>query len=135
MGKRVRAIAQATAAAALITAGALVPVTAAQAADPAPTCAADYQVVSVWPGGSQVLLTVTNSGSTTLNGWTVRFTLATGSTILNVFNGANTGTTGAITVANRPFNATLNPHAAALVGIIAVGPVPATAANVSCTSP
>jgi len=132
---RRRVLTGATATAALITAGVVLPSSAAQAADPASTCAASYQVVSNWPGGSQALVTVTNTGSSTFNGWTLRFTLDPGSTILNVFNGANTGTTGAISVVNRPFNAAIAPHASALVGIIATGTGPGSATNVSCTSP
>lgn len=135
MEKRLRVLSRATAMTALITAGVAAPIDAAQATGPTSTCAAAYQVLGSWPGGAQALMTVTNTGSSTLNGWTVRFTLASGSTIMNVFNGANTGSTGSVTVTNRPFNAMIAAHASTLVGIIASGTGPATATDISCTSP
>jgi endo-1,4-beta-xylanase len=97
-------------------------------------CNATYQVTNNWPGGFQANVVVTNNGSTTLNGWTAHFTLANGQSITSLWNGVNSGTTGAITVKNASYNATLTPGTNTSFGFTGNGSAtPATGVN--CTSP
>jgi endo-1,4-beta-xylanase len=97
-------------------------------------CTATYQIINSWPGGFQTNVTVTNNGPTTLNGWTVHFTLASGQTITSLWNGVNAGTTGTVTVTNAPYNATIAPGATTSFGFTGNGGA-ATATSVGCTSP
>jgi cellulase/cellobiase CelA1 len=97
-------------------------------------CGASYQIVNSWPGGFQANVTVTNNGSTTLNGWTVHFTLASGQSITSLWNGVNTGTTGAVTVRNASYNGTLTPAGSTSFGFTGNGGS-AAATGVTCTSP
>jgi endo-1,4-beta-xylanase len=97
-------------------------------------CTATYQIINSWPGGFQANVVLANNAPTTLNGWTVHFTLASGQTITSLWNGVNTGTTGTVTVKNAPYNATIAPGATTSFGFTGNGGA-ATATSVGCTSP
>ncbi len=98
-------------------------------------CTAMYRAVNSWPGGFQGEVTVTNNGGTTLSGWTVRLTLATGQTISSLWNGSNSGTTGTITVRNAPYNGTLGANASTTFGFTATSTNAAAPSVTGCTSP
>jgi lysophospholipase L1-like esterase len=98
-------------------------------------CTATYRNTGSWGGGFQAEVTVGNTGASTLNGWTVRLTLAGGQSIVNLWNGTNTGTSGAISVRNASYNGTVAANASTAFGFVAQGD-PATApTGVSCSSP
>ena len=98
-------------------------------------CTATYTVSNQWPGGFQAGVTVTNSGSATLNGWTVHLTLASGQSIASLWNGVNTGTSGAVTVKNASYNGTVTPSGTTTFGFTASGDGSTLPSGVSCTSP
>ena len=98
-------------------------------------CTASYRTVNSWPGGLQGEVTVANSGSSTLSGWTVHLTLASGQTISSLWNGVNSGTSGAITVKNASYNGTLAGAASTTFGYTATGSSSASPTGVSCASP
>ncbi|MEV0157898.1 cellulose binding domain-containing protein [Micromonospora sp. NPDC050686] len=99
------------------------------------TCAATYHTVNTWPGGFQGEVTVANNSATTINGWTVRLTLASGQAISSLWNGVNTGTTGNVTVQNAPYNGTLGANASTTFGFTATGNGATAPGNLTCTSP
>ncbi|MGI5525280.1 cellulose binding domain-containing protein [Micromonospora sp. CA-259024] len=99
------------------------------------TCAATYRAVNSWPGGFQGEVTVANSTATTLNGWTVGLTLASGQAISSLWNGTNTGTTGSVTVRNAAYNGTVGANASTTFGFTATGDGATPPGNISCTSP
>ena len=76
-----------------------------------------------------------NNGSATLNGWTVRLTLAGGQTLAQVWNGVNSGTTGAISVRNASYNGTLGGSASTNFGFLVNGSTNTAPGSISCTSP
>jgi cellulase/cellobiase CelA1 len=78
---------------------------------------------------------VTNNGGTTLNGWTVRLTLASGQAISSLWNGSNSGTTGSITVRNAPYNGTLAGNASTTFGFTATSTNAAMPSVTACASP
>ncbi|MDI6100403.1 endo-1,4-beta-xylanase [Actinoplanes sp. NEAU-A12] len=98
-------------------------------------CTATYRSAGSWGGGFQGEVTVSNNGSTTLNGWTVRMTLAGGQTIVNVWNGANTGSTGTVSVRNAAYNGSLGANASTSFGFLANGSTSTAPGDISCTSP
>ncbi|HKT05825.1 MAG TPA: PHB depolymerase family esterase [Rugosimonospora sp.] len=98
------------------------------------TCAASYRLVTSWAGGFQAEVSVANSGTTTLSGWTVHLTLPSGQSISSLWNGVNTGTSGAVTVHNATYNGTLGASASTTFGFVATGTA-TTAPTVTCTSP
>jgi poly(3-hydroxybutyrate) depolymerase len=97
-------------------------------------CTAVYRMVNGWPGGYQGEVTVTNSAATTLNGWTVRLTLAGGQTISSLWNGTNTGTAGSVTVKNASYNGNLGSGASTTFGFTAAGSNTNAPSNVTCAS-
>ncbi|MFG2043864.1 glycoside hydrolase family 11 protein [Dactylosporangium sp. NPDC048998] len=98
-------------------------------------CRATYSVSSSWQGGFNADVAVTNTGSSTLNGWTVRMTLPSGQTIASLWSGVNSGTSGAVTVKNASYNGTLAGGASTSFGYTGAGDGSLTPSNISCTSP
>lgn len=97
-------------------------------------CTATYRVVNAWGGGYQAEVKVT-AGTTSLNGWTVRMTLASGHAVSNLWGGVNTGTSGAVSVKNAPYNGSLGSAASTTFGYVANGPNSTPPSEVTCTSP
>jgi cellulase/cellobiase CelA1 len=111
------------------------PPSSAPPSTPSGGCQASYALASAWPGGFQASVTVTNRGTSTLNGWTVRLTLPSGQTISSLWNGVNTATSGAITVKNAPYNATIAAGASTTFGYVGTGDGSLTPTNLGCASP
>jgi endo-1,4-beta-xylanase len=98
-------------------------------------CTATFRSVDSWGGGFQGEVTVANNGTATLSGWTAHLTLASGQSIVNVWNGVNTGTSGAVRVRNAAYNGTLGANASTSFGFIVSGSTNAAPGSISCTSP
>ncbi|MFF0311207.1 cellulose binding domain-containing protein [Streptosporangium sp. NPDC004379] len=98
-------------------------------------CTAAYRLTNEWGSGFQGEVTVGNPGSSPLNGWTVKMTLAGGQTITSLWNGVNTGTGGTVTVRNAPYNGTVPGNGSATFGFTANGNGSAAPTGVTCTSP
>ncbi|WP_405087820.1 cellulose binding domain-containing protein [Microbispora sp. NBC_01389] len=99
---------------------------------PPGACVAAYHTVNSWPGGYQGEVTVTAGGSA-VNGWTVRWTLGSGQTISQLWNGTLTTSGSAVTVKNASFNGSLPAGGSATFGFLATG-TPSTP-TLTCTSP
>lgn len=97
-------------------------------------CTATYQVTNAWPGGFQADVTVTNSRPTPLNGWTVTWTLPSGQTISQVWNGTLTTTASTATVKNASWNGAIASGASTSFGLIGTGSAGA-APTPTCASP
>ncbi|SNY49745.1 GH12 family glycosyl hydrolase domain-containing protein [Paractinoplanes atraurantiacus] len=78
-------------------------------------CRVTY-ATNTWNTGLTANVTVTNTGSTAVNGWTLGFTLPSGQSITGSWNATLTGSTGAITARNVAHNGTLAPNASASFG-------------------
>lgn len=98
-------------------------------------CTGAYRVVSTWSNGFQAEVTVRNGGTATLNGWTVRMTLAGGQTITSLWNGVNTGSSGAVSVRNAAYNGTVPANGTTTFGFTASGDGAAAPSGVTCSSP
>lgn len=82
------------------------------------SCAVTNTVVNTWQGGFEGRLTVTNSGASSLSGWRVTFTLPSGQTVSQVWNGALTQTGSQVTVANAAYNGQLAPGTSTTAGYL-----------------
>jgi len=56
-----------------------------------------------------VNLTITNTGTTTINGWSLQFTFPNGQTVTQVWNGNYTQSGGTVTITNLSYNGTISP--------------------------
>jgi cellulase/cellobiase CelA1 len=96
-------------------------------------CSATYRTVDSWPGGFQGGVTV-RAGSSQINGWTVRWTLAGGQTITDLWSGAWSVSGTSVTVTNVSWNGSLDANAETTFGFLGSGS-PSTPATPTCTSP
>lgn len=83
-----------------------------------PTCRVDRTVRS-WNTGTTVDLTLTNTGSTPINGWTLEFPLPLGQTVISDWNTDLTQGSNTITATNASHNSTLSPGASITLGYLA----------------
>jgi hypothetical protein len=96
-------------------------------------CTATYRTTGSWQGGFQAEVTVT-AGTAAINGWTVKWTFADGSTINNLWNAQWTPSGTAVTARSiAGQNAALAANASTAFGFVGngAGAVPTP----TCTSP
>jgi len=72
--------------------------------------------VSAWNTGLTDNITVTNTGSTAINGWKLTFTLAGGQTITQAWNATITPSNGNVSATNLSYNAAIAPGASTSFG-------------------
>ncbi|MEU8266165.1 cellulose binding domain-containing protein [Sphaerisporangium sp. NPDC049002] len=104
---------------------------AAALAVPGPAYAdtAVFAKTSSWDTGYNGQFTITNTGSATLNGWTVAFDLPSGTTAGTYWDALMTRSGDHYTFKNREYNGTLAPGASTTFGWVASG----TGAPAGCT--
>lgn len=79
------------------------------------TCRVGYSV-NAWNTGLTTDITITNTGGTAVNGWSLAFTLPTGQTITNGWNAAYSPTSGAVTARNLSYNSTIESGGSVTIG-------------------
>jgi endo-1,4-beta-xylanase len=72
--------------------------------------------IQSWNTGLVANMTITNTGSTTINGWTLSFTLPAGQVITSGWNASYSPTSGAVSGVNLSYNGTLAPGASTTLG-------------------
>jgi xyloglucan-specific exo-beta-1,4-glucanase len=82
-------------------------VTFTTAAPPGGGCAVTYTVTNSWSGAFQVDVSVRNTGTTPVNGWTLAWSYANGQAVYNLWNGAWTQSGANVAVTNLGYNATI----------------------------
>ncbi|MBB2911105.1 chitin-binding protein [Streptosporangium becharense] len=97
------------------------------------SCTATYRTVGSWPGGFQAEVTVRNTGSSGINGWTATWTLDGGSGINSVWNATHTVSGSTVTARNADWNRTIAAGASTTFGLTGSGT--AGSPSVTCTSP
>ena len=73
-------------------------------------CKVSYSV-NQWPGGFTANMTVTNTSSTTINGWSLVFTFPASQQVTQGWNGVFTQQGSKVTVVNQSYNPTIAPGA------------------------
>ncbi len=96
------------------------------------TCSGTYSVTNSWSGGFQGQVVVKNTGSGTLNGWSLHWTFPGSQTITNLWNGSYTQSGETVTVSNASYDGSLASGATATVGFTASG-ASASPSSVTCT--
>ncbi len=72
--------------------------------------------IQSWSTGLTSNLTVTNTGSSAINGWSLNFTLPGGQAITSSWNATVTPASGAVTATNLSYNAAIAPGASVSLG-------------------
>jgi chitin-binding protein len=81
-------------------------------------CMAEFAVTSAWQGGYQAKVTVMNHGTAAFSGWQVNWTLPSGQTIANLWDGALSLSGSAVTVRNAEWNRAVAPDATTTFGLL-----------------
>jgi cellulase/cellobiase CelA1 len=68
-----------------------------------------YNLQNVWNTGLTTDITIANTGSTSINGWALVFTLPSGQVITNGWNATFSPTSGQVTARNMSYNGTIAP--------------------------
>lgn len=102
-------------------------------------CKVAYVVQSQWPGGFTTNVTITNTGSTAINGWTLKYTYADPAQLVGQGWSATWSQTGAqVTATNLSWNSSIAPSTGISIGFngtfSTANPIPTsfTLNNVAC---
>ncbi|HVU68979.1 MAG TPA: cellulose binding domain-containing protein [Ktedonobacteraceae bacterium] len=85
--------------------------TATPTQNPGTACRVHYAITGQWSGGFQAALTITNTGTTAINGWSLQFSFANGQAITLIWNGSAAQSGNAVTITNLSYNAAIPPGA------------------------
>jgi endo-1,4-beta-xylanase len=72
--------------------------------------------VNAWNNGLTDNITITNTGTSTINGWSLKFNLASGQTITSGWSATYAPTSGQVTAKNVDYNATIPPGGSTTIG-------------------
>jgi poly(hydroxyalkanoate) depolymerase family esterase len=86
------------------------------APQPQPGACRVTATTSAWSTGLTGSVTLTNTGTTSINGWQLGFTLPAGQTITNGWGATYAPASGAVTATNAAYNATLAPNGSVTIG-------------------
>lgn len=78
---------------------------------PGTACRVHYAITGQWSGGFQATLSITNTGTTAINGWSLAFSFANGQKITQIWNGSAAQSGSAVTITNLSYNAAIPPGA------------------------
>ncbi|MGN9762045.1 cellulase family glycosylhydrolase [Streptomyces sp. SD31] len=95
-----------------------VTVTTSSGGSPA-TCGVAYRVTNEWPGGFQGEVVIRNTGSSAINGWTLRWTFPGSQRISNLWGGTATQSGAEVSVASASYTATIAPAGSVTLGFTA----------------
>ncbi|WP_405444768.1 PHB depolymerase family esterase [Streptomyces achromogenes] len=84
-------------------------------APPAGACKVTYST-STWNSGLTAAITVTNTGTETIDGWALTFTLPAGQAVTSGWNAQFSPSSGTVTARNAAYNASLAPGASTTLG-------------------
>jgi mannan endo-1,4-beta-mannosidase len=85
---------------------------------PGTGCSVGYRVVNEWPGGFQGEMTIRNTGTAAISGWTLAFAFANGQKIANMWGGTPTQNGGTVSVTPASYTHTIPTSGSVTVGFI-----------------
>jgi hypothetical protein len=90
------------------------PTTVGSTPTPTPTigngggsCSVHYAVSSQWNGGFTASISITNTSSTAINGWSLQFSFPNGQTITQLWNGSVSQSGSSVTITNASYNGSI----------------------------
>ena len=72
--------------------------------------------LNAWNNGLTDNITITNTGTAAINGWSLSFTLASGQTITGGWSATYSPTSGQVTATNVSYNGTIPPGGSTTIG-------------------
>jgi beta-mannanase len=99
------------------------------------SCTASFTVTSQWGSDFQAQVSVRNSGTTALSGWRLTWTLPSGQSVSQLWNGTLTKSGSSVTVTNLAWNGALAPGSGVEVGLLGSSTgSPIAIPSVTCTA-
>ena len=83
---------------------------------PAKTCAVAYRVIGQWQGGYQASVTVRNTGTATVNGWTLRWNFSNGESVREMWNASPRQSGSTVDAVNADYNPQIAPGGSVEIG-------------------
>ncbi|CAG7647031.1 cellulose binding domain-containing protein [Actinacidiphila bryophytorum] len=83
------------------------------------TCGVGYKVTNSWGGGFQGEITVQNTSTTALSGWTLAFTFTAGQTVTQMWGGTPAQTGSTVTVTPADYTRTIPAGGSVTIGFLA----------------
>ncbi len=83
---------------------------------PGAGCSVGYRVVGEWSGGFQGEITIRNTGTTAIDGWTLGFAFTDGQTVTNMWGGVPAQTGGSVSVTPASYTSTIAAGGSVTVG-------------------
>ncbi|HEV2345029.1 MAG TPA: cellulase family glycosylhydrolase [Actinocrinis sp.] len=80
------------------------------------SCTAAYSLTNSWAGGFQGQIVLTNTGTSTINGWTINWTFPGDQKINQMWTASYTQTGEAVAATNLSYNSTIAPNANVTIG-------------------
>jgi Cellulose binding domain/Fibronectin type III domain len=93
------------------------PATSPSQTAPKLSCKVAYSTLAQWPGGFVAGITITNTGTTPIVGWTLTFAGSPGFHVTSSWSSTWTQSGTTISLTNLAWNSTINPGASASMGI------------------
>ncbi|MDT9684027.1 cellulose binding domain-containing protein [Streptomyces sp. TRM76323] len=84
--------------------------------DPVPTACKVAVTTNSWNSGLTASLTITNTGTAPVDGWSLGFTLPSGQTLTNGWNATYSSRSGAVTATNAAYNGRIAPGVGVSIG-------------------
>ncbi len=88
---------------------------------PLPDIQFTFTKMNEWNGGYSANIAIANTGTQTIQGWTLRFLLPEGATISSLWGASYTANGRQVTVTNADYTATIAPGASVTVGLNVLG--------------
>jgi cellulase/cellobiase CelA1 len=85
---------------------------------PATQCSATYKTTSDWPGGFVAEVTLTNTATTPVNGWSLTVSLGGDQHVTSSWAAKWVQSGSTVTLTNETWNATIQPGAGITVGLV-----------------
>ena len=74
---------------------------------PGASCSVHYAITNQWNTGFGASFVITNTGSTAINGWSLKFSFPNGQTITQLWNGSYTQSGSSVTITNASYNGSI----------------------------
>jgi predicted carbohydrate-binding protein with CBM5 and CBM33 domain len=102
--------------------------------DPPPsgTCTATFSTTSSWNGGFQGAVSLRNTSTSPLGGWTVHWTWPGSQSITQAWNGRSSSAGSLVTVTNESWNGTIPAGGTVSLGFTASGATPSALNELMC---
>ncbi|HYS40777.1 MAG TPA: cellulose binding domain-containing protein [Pseudonocardiaceae bacterium] len=97
-------------------------------------CSAAYSVANSWAGGFQAGVTVTNTGTAPIHGWSLGWTFPGDQKISNMWGASDTQTGAVVKATNASYDGALAPGTSAMLGFTATSTSGSTSPTISCTT-